>query len=144
LPKFDCYNLPGCPPAIQAAGWKLTNDQTEAASDTVAQFLGIPFITVCCALAINPETQLPRSLLLDYQHTWVGITNQVAYYLLDRNSQPIQQVLNHYRRQWKLPVYNSFSVSCSRLAQISQQPADFGFPVRLCQSASHYLVDGFL
>jgi len=47
------------PPAIQAAGIEaLMVDQTEAAGDTVAQFLGIPFI-VCCALAINRETQLP-------------------------------------------------------------------------------------
>jgi len=74
----------------------------------------------------------------NYQHTWWRIRNQVAYYLLDRNSQPIQQVLNHYRRQWKLPVYNSFSVSCSRLAQISQQPADFDFPCTSLPECFHY------
>jgi len=52
------------PAAIKAAGIEtLLVDQTEPAGDTVAQFLGIPFITVCCALAINRNTT-SRSLLL--------------------------------------------------------------------------------
>ncbi len=133
-----CQDAPG---AIKAAGIEaLLVDQTEPAGDTVAQFLGIPFITVCCALAINRETQLPPFFTpWGYQNAWwARIRNQVAYYLLDRNSQPIQQVLNEYRKEWKLPVYNSFSVSCSRLAQISQQPADFDFPCTALPKCFHY------
>jgi len=65
---------------------KLLVDQTEAAGDTVAQFLGIPFITVCCALAINRETTSPFFTPWGYQNAWwARIRNQVAYYLLDRN-----------------------------------------------------------
>jgi len=55
----DCMICQDAPGAIKAAGIEaLLVDQTSA-GDTVAQFLGIPFITVCCALAINRETQLP-------------------------------------------------------------------------------------
>jgi len=83
-----CQDAPG---AIKAAGEALLVDQT-AAGDTVAQFLGIPFITVCCALAINRNTTSPFFTPWGYQNTWwARIRNQVAYYLLDRNSQPINK-----------------------------------------------------
>jgi len=110
-------------------------DQTEAAGDTVAQFLGIPFITVCCALAINRETQLPRSLLLGTTSIPGGrIRNQVAYYLLDRNSQPIHKSLI------TIAVSGSCRFTTASVFPVLDLPKSANslpiliFPVRLCQS----------
>jgi len=86
LTAIICQDAPA---AIQAAGIEaLMVDQTEAAGDTVAQFLGIPFITVCCALAINREhnfpvlysLELPAYLVGAYSqsYAWIAIVNRSA------------------------------------------------------------------
>ncbi|MBD1841311.1 glycosyltransferase [Coleofasciculus sp. FACHB-501] len=119
------------PDATQAAGIEaLLVDQLEPAGELVAEFLNIPFITVCCAQAIRRQADVPPFFMgWSYQNTWwARLRNLAAYYLLDRNSEPIQKALNEYRAAWKLPLKQGFSLSCSRLAQISQQPAAFDFP----------------
>ena len=130
------------PSAIEAAGIEaLLVDQLEPAGETVAEFLGIPFICVCCAQAIHQKADVPPFFTpWSYQNTWwARIRNLVAYHLLDRSSQPIQQVLNEYRLRWKLPIFNNnFRVPCSQLAQISQQPAAFDFPCTNLPEHFHY------
>lgn len=134
-----CQDAPG---AIEAAGIEaLLVDQLEPAGETVAEFLGMPFVTVCCAQAIHRQADVPPFFTSwIYQNTWwARLRNQAAYYLLDRNSQPIQQVLNEYRLRWKLPVYHNLYASRSRLAQISQQPAAFDFPAANLPQQFHYI-----
>lgn len=129
------------PSAIQAAGIEaLLVDQLEPAGETVAEFLGIPFISVCCAQAIHRQASIPPFFTpWSYQNNWwARLRNLAAYHMLDRCSQPIQQVLNEYRHRWKLPVYRSLYVSCSQLAQISQQPAAFDFPYANLPEHFHY------
>lgn len=43
-----------------------------------------------------------------------------------------------YRRQWRLPIARSIGETCSRLAQISQLPAEFSFPRRILSHGFHY------
>lgn len=134
-----CQDAPG---AIKAAGIEaLLVDQLEPGGETVAEFLGIPFIGVCCAQAIHRQADVPPFFTSwSYQNTWwARLRNQVGYHLLDRSSQPIQQVLNEYRLKWKLPAYHSLYASCSRLAQISQQPAAFDFPCANLPKHFHYI-----
>jgi MGT family glycosyltransferase len=129
------------PRAIQAAGVEaLLVDQLEPAGEAVAEFLDIPFICVCCAQAIHRQVDVPPFFThWNYQNTWwARLRNRAAYHLLDRSSQSIQQVLNKYRCQWKLSAYHSLYVSCSRLAQISQQPAAFDFPCAGLPEYFHY------
>jgi len=143
--KF-CQNITAiicqdAPSAIQAAGIEaLLVDQLEPAGETVAEFLGIPFICVCCAQAIHRQADVPPFFTSwSYQNTWwARLRNLAAYHLLDRNSRPIQQVLNEYRKEWKLPTYHGFRVPYSRLAQISQQPAAFDFPCANLPERFHY------
>lgn len=133
-----CQDVPS---AIEAAGIEaLLVDQLEPAGETVAEFLGIPFICVCCAQAIHRKADVPPFFTpWSYQNTWwARLRNLAAYHLLDRSSQPIQQVLNEYRLRWKLPGYHSLYASCSRLAQISQQPAAFDFPCANLPQHFHY------
>jgi MGT family glycosyltransferase len=136
--KMFCRDLPD---ALQQAGIEaLLLDQTEPAGATVAEYLGLPFVTVCCALAINREASIPPIFTAwNYQDTWWGRwRNRLGYYLFDVLTQSVQTSLNQYRQQWHLPKYRSFSDSFSSLAQISQQPAEFDFPRRELPPNFHY------
>ncbi len=115
-------------------------DQTEPAGSTVAEHLEIPFITVCCALVINREPYVPPIFTpWSYQNLWwTGIRNQIGYFFFDSITQSVQNVLNNYRQQWNLPRYKNPEDSFSRLAQISQQPADFDFPRTKLPVTFHY------
>ncbi len=129
------------PSAIQAAGIEaLLVDQLEPAGEAVAEFLGIPFVSLCCAQAIHRQAAMPPFFTpWSYQNSCgARLRNLVAYHLLDRNSKPIEEVLNRYRQEWRLPLKHGFSLSCSRLAQISQQPATFDFPCPNLPESFHY------
>lgn len=122
------------PKAIAHSGIEaLLVDQLEPAGETVAEYLRIPYITVSSAQAIHRYWDVPPFFTSwSYQNTWwARIRNSLAYYLLDRNSKPILQVLNRYRREWKLPEYRHLYASAARLAHISQQPAAFDFPAAM-------------
>lgn len=137
--EIICQDGPG---AIAEAGIEaLLVDQLEPAGETVAEFLGIPFICVSCAQAIHRRADVPPFFTSwNYQKTWwAQLRNQVAYYLLDRSSQPILQVLNRYRHRWKLPTYRHLYASVSQLAHISQQPAAFDFPCNNLPRHFHYV-----
>lgn len=129
------------PTAIKAIGIEaLLVDQLEPAGETVAQFLGIPFVCVCCAQVIHRQADVPPFFTpWNYQNTWwARLRNLAAYNLLDRSSQPMQQVLNQYRQKWQLPSYKGFRVPDSQLAQISQQTAAFDFPCTKLPENFHY------
>jgi len=130
------------PKAIAATGIEaLLVDQLEPAGETVAQYLGLPFICVSCAQVIHRRADVPPFFTSwSYQNTqWAKIRNQIAYSLLDRSCQPILQAINHYRRLWKLSDYRHIYTSNSRLAHISQQPVAFEFPIPDLPSHLHYV-----
>ena len=130
------------PQAIRAKGIEvLLVDQTEPAGATVADYLGLPYITICCAMAINRESTVPPIFTpWSYQTAlWARLRNQIGYSVFDFITRPIQQVLQEYRQQWKLPPYKTSSDSFSRLAQISQQPPAFDFPRQSLPSTFHYV-----
>jgi zeaxanthin glucosyltransferase len=130
------------PAAIQAAGLDmLLVDQTEPAGGSVAEHLGIPFVTVCNALALNREPDVPPPFSpWNYsQSTWARIRNRLGYAVSDRILAPVHRVLADYRRRWKLPSHTGSEDSYSRLAQISQQPREFDFPRRELPSCFHYV-----
>lgn len=139
ITKIICEDAPK---AIAAAGIEaLLVDQLEPAGETVAEFLQIPFICVSCAQAIHRRADIPPFFTpWTYHNTmWAALRNQVAYYLLDRNSKPILNVLNQYRREWKLPTYRHLYASAAQLAHISQQPAAFDFPCANLPKHFHYV-----
>lgn len=48
---------------------------------------------------------------------------------------PLRDVVAEYRQQWKLPLFTDYNDAFSKLATVSQQPAEFEFPrVALPQS----------
>lgn len=129
------------PAAIKATGIEaLLVDQLEPVGESVAEFLDLPFACVSSGQAIHRRADVPPFFTAwRYENTpWARLRNQAAYYLLDRSCQPILQVINRYRQQWRLPPYRHIYASRARLAHISQQPAAFDFPCPNLPEHFHY------
>ncbi|MEM1253476.1 MAG: glycosyltransferase [Cyanobacteria bacterium P01_H01_bin.21] len=129
------------PEAIQAAGIEaLLVDQVTPQGGTVAEYLDIPFISVCCAVVLNQEISVPPYFTSwDYDASWQGLLrNSLGYLLLNRIWKPMLQVINDYRQQWNLPPCPNQNACYSQLAQLSQQPVEFEFPRKELPSVFHF------
>jgi len=119
------------PMAIKKAGVEaLLVDQVSLEGGTIAEFINIPFITVCSALLLNRDPDIPPICTLwQYAPTWKGrLRNQVSYQLLSLLARPILEGISDYRRKWNLPLHSHPNDYYSKLAQITQQPAELEFP----------------
>lgn len=119
------------PQAIQAAGIEaLLVDQASPEGGTIAEYLGIPFITICSAVVLNREESVPPYFTnWNYNPAWWGrLRNRLGYQVLKRIVKPVTELINEYRQEWKLPKQFSPNDRYSQLAQISQQPAELEFP----------------
>jgi MGT family glycosyltransferase len=116
-------------------------DQTEPAGGSVAEHLGIPFVTLCNALALNrePDVPPPFSPWSYRESVWARMRNRLGYAVSDWILAPVRGVLADYRQRWKLPSHQGPEDSYSRLAQISQQPREFDFPRKFLPSCFHYV-----
>ena len=124
------------PEAIRTAAIRqvdaLLVDQMEPAGGAIADHLGLPFITVCNALAINRDSAIPPPFTPWRYSEPPGlatrIRNRIGYALGDRTTKPITRVIAKYRRAWKLPPLATPDDSFSRLAQICQMPRELDYP----------------
>jgi len=129
------------PAAIKEQGIDmLLVDQTEPAGGTVAEHLGIPFVTMCNALAINREPQVPPAFSpwAYSEGVLARIRNRIGYAASDLLTKPVEGTLRQFREQWRLPRYSRVEQYFSPLAQISQIPPEFDFPRRRLPAAFHY------
>ena len=116
-------------------------DQMEPAGGAVADHLGIPFVTVCNALAINRDPVAPPPFT-DWTFRddgWARLRNKVGYGASDWLTRPISRAVAEYRAKWKLPALKSPDDSFSTLAQICQMPREFDFPRIGLPSTFHYV-----
>ena len=130
------------PEPIRRAGIEaLLVDQTEPAGSTVADHLGLPFITVCNALVLSSDVQVPPAFTgWNYSPgLWSRARNAIGYGVSRFIMRPVEQVVQAYRVRWKLPRYKTPEDSFSQLAQISQQPQAFDFPRRNLPACFHYV-----
>lgn len=118
-------------------------DQIEPAGATVAEFLGLPFITACNALAFNRESDIPPIYTgFDYYKAWwTRLRNRAMSFCGDRVVAKHTQSLARYRHQWGLPPLplEKRLYADSQLLQISQQPAAFDFPRQALPDCFHYV-----
>ncbi len=129
------------PAAIKSAGVEaLVVDQVSMAGGTIADWLELPYVTVCNALLINREAGVPPYFShWDYSKAWwAQLRNQVGNFFLNRISLPIWQEIQKQRQQWKLPLYNKREDAYSQLAQICQLPMEFDFPRVELANCFHY------
>jgi zeaxanthin glucosyltransferase len=133
--------LDEAPQAISAAGVEvLLIDQTSSGGSTVADFLNLPFITVCCALMLNLEVGIPPfNTTWSYSPAWwAKLRNYFSYQLLARVAQPILKTVADRRQKWQLSPYIHPNDPNSKLAQICQQPAEFEFPRQQLPPSFHF------
>jgi zeaxanthin glucosyltransferase len=116
-------------------------DQTEPAGGAVAEYLNIPFVTVCNALIMNREAYAPPPFTpWKYHRSPVGqVRNWFGYIVSDALMRPIWRIVGDYRNKWKLPPLKSADDTFSRILQISQQPAAFDFPRKALPEHFHYV-----
>lgn len=129
------------PAAIKSAGVEaLIVDQVSTTGGTIADWLDLPYVTVCNALLLNREAGVPPYFThWGYSKAWwVQLRNQVGNFFLNRISLPIWQEVQQQRQQWKLPLYNKREDAYSKLAQICQLPMEFDFPRVELANCFHY------
>lgn len=123
--------LQEAPKVIKEAGIEaLLVDQVSPAGGTVAEYLGIPFVSIASALMLNRDINVPPfNTSWNYSPAWwAKIRNRMGYRLLDTVGKPIRETIAQYRSKWNLPPHFSANDNYSKLAQLSQQPAEFEFP----------------
>jgi UDP:flavonoid glycosyltransferase YjiC (YdhE family) len=129
------------PTAISKAGIEmLLVDQVTTGGGTIADFLKIPFVTVCNALLINREPGVPPYFTnWDYNTEWWSLwRNRAGNFLLNRLSQKIWNLVISQRRKWNLSAYTHRDEAAGKLAQICQLPAEFDFPRVGLPKTFHY------
>lgn len=114
-------------------------DQTILAGGSVAEHLGLPFVTVCSALMWNEEPQVPPHFT---GWSWsAGLTarsrNRAGYAAWESYMRPALAVINHYRSQWNLDPLTRSTQSISRFAQVSQLCPELDFPRRALSPTCH-------
>lgn len=130
------------PAAFQSARVDLLlADQNEPAAATVAEHLGLPFVSVCPSLPLNREPDIPPPFLPWRYHSmaWARTRNRVGYALSDLLIAPINRALNRYRRNWGMRPIVQPDDTFSSLAQLCQLIREVDFPRRELPPAFHYL-----
>lgn len=133
--------LRDAPEVIKTAGIEaLLVDQCSSAGGVVAEHLNIPFISICSALMLNRDITVPPfDTVWNYNPSWWGILrNRAGYAIQTQTGNPIQKMINSYRQQWNLPLSSTLNDDYSKLAQISQQPAELEFPRRDLPEYFHF------
>jgi MGT family glycosyltransferase len=131
LKKGTIVRLRDTPASIEKTGVEaLLVDQVTSEGTTIAEYVGIPHITVCNALLLNQEPSVPPFYTAwQYNPAWWAILrNQIGYKILNSITKPLRDATNEYRKKWNLPPQIHSNDRYSKLAQLSQQPPEFEFP----------------
>jgi MGT family glycosyltransferase len=141
IQKSTVTLLQQAPQTIKDAGIEaLLVDQVSSAGGTVADYLGIPFMSVSAALMINEDISVPPfNTPWKYSPAWwAKVRNRIGYRLLRRIGKPIRATIGEYRREWNLPPHYGQNDTYSKLAQLCQQPAEFEFPRENLPGCFHF------
>ena len=105
-------------------------DQMEAAGGLLAEGLGLPFVSVACALPVNRDPRVPLPVM-----PWGYATdprgeqlNQGSTLVYDWLMRPHERVIRQHAARFGLAGKRSLSDCLSPLAQLSQTTARFDFP----------------
>jgi len=134
-----CRELPGALKVLQVD--YLIADQMEAAGGLVAESLGMPFISVACALPINREPGIPLPVMpFLYEDSDRGrkmVEGSTLVY--DWMMKPHRRVIEEQARAFGLPARDNLHGCLSPLAQISQTVPGFDFPRRELPPHFHHV-----
>ncbi|POP46673.1 zeaxanthin glucosyltransferase [Superficieibacter electus] len=126
-----CRELPAALENIGADG--VIADEMEAAGGLVADSLGMPFVSVACALPVNRDETIPLPVMpfnyaSDARSKKIYRSSRRVYDLLMRQH---NNVITRYAAAFGLGERRGLHDCLSSLAQISQTIAGFDFPRQL-------------
>ncbi len=112
-------------------------DQIAPEGGIVADFLDIPFVTLCSALPFNQEPTVPPFFTTWIYNLawWAVLRNRVVYQLTNPFGKSMQTLRTNYRKLWQLPAEVSAD---SQLAVLTHQPAEFEYPRQDLPSYFHF------
>lgn len=134
-----CRELPGAFEGLRIDA--VLGDQMEAAGGLVAEALGLPFVSVACALPVNREPGVPLPVMpFDWSaserslHMFEGSTR-----VYDWMMAPHRRAIETASRRLGIPVRGALHECLSPLAQISQTVAAFDFPRQALPANFHHV-----
>jgi zeaxanthin glucosyltransferase len=128
--QFARTILDEAPDAFRSIGADLLLvDQAAPGGPAVADFLGLPYVTVANALMFNFELEIPpaSTIWLPARSRWARARNFVAYLVMRRALAPLIGVVRDQRKAWNLPPLPEPIHWFSPLAEVSQSPREFEF-----------------
>lgn len=130
------------PPAIETLRVDaILGDQMEAAGGLVAQALGLPLISVACALPVNREPGMPLPVMPfgwgEDERSLRMVEGSTRVY--DWLMAPHRRVIEAQARRLGIPVRGMLHECLSELAQVSQTTASFDFPRRHAPAHFHHV-----
>jgi MGT family glycosyltransferase len=134
-----CRELPAACEALRIDA--VLGDQMEAAGGLVAEALGLPFVSIACALPVNREPGVPLPVMpFDWGaseralHMFEGSTR-----VYDWMMAPHRRAHETAARKLGIPVRGALHECLSPLAQISQTVAAFDFPRQALPDTFHHV-----
>jgi zeaxanthin glucosyltransferase len=134
-----CRELPD---AIRTLGVDaIIADQMEAAGGLVAEGLGLPFVSVACALPVNREPGIPLPVMPfaweDSERARRIVEGSTRVY--DWMMTPHRRVIEAHAQRFGLGYRGALHDCLSPLAQISQTVEEFDFPRRALPAHFHHV-----
>ncbi|WBS03617.1 glycosyltransferase [Pseudoduganella sp. SL102] len=134
-----CRELPAALEAERVDA--LLCDQMEAAGGLVAEALGMPFVSVACALPVNREPGIPLPVMPFAYGTderslrmYEGSTR-----VYDWMMTPHRRTIERHARGFGLPARDGLHECLSPLAQVSQTVEGYDFPRRALPAHFHHV-----
>ncbi|WP_462382822.1 glycosyltransferase [Pseudomonas sp. Marseille-QA0892] len=123
-----CRELPA---ALERAGVDtVVGDQMEAAAGLCAEALGLPYVSVACALPVNREPGIPLPVMPWAFDRGSKVENlyKTSARVYDLLMSPHRRVIEHHSRAFGLAKRGALHECLSPYAQLSQTVAAFDFP----------------
>jgi zeaxanthin glucosyltransferase len=120
----------------------LVIDQLYPGGSTIAEHLGLPFLSVANAAHTNREDGVPPpSLLWPYDPSEAGIARNLKGWAgITQVFTPLLQRINTQRTAWNLSPYQDYlEDSFSPQLQLTQMPLGFDFPRQQAPATLHYV-----
>lgn len=128
-------------PELRATGVEaIVTDQVSPSGAALADVLGIPYVVVCSALALNFDTEVPAPAVpwrWRKGAVW-RLRNRLGNSLLAAAAQLVYDVCNDFRECHHLPPWDRHFGNSAGLAQIAQQPVFFDYPRKDLPPHFHY------
>lgn len=116
-------------------------DQLEPAGALVAERLGLPFVTVACALPVNREPGVPPPYVGWRYDPGPGgrRRNESGWRVTDLLMRPVGRVIEDWSGRWVLAPRRRLEECFSARLQIAQAVAGIDFPRAALPASFHYL-----